>query len=58
LWALRETASASERRIGYRLQFWLQTLFPVLVIAMGGFVLVFCVAYFSPIVILIERLSG
>ena len=57
LWALRETAQSCERRIGYRLQFWLQTLFPLLVLMMGVFVLVFCVAYFSPVIRLIERLS-
>ena len=57
LWALRETAQSSERKIGYRLHFWLQTLFPLLVLMMGVFVLVFCVAYFSPVIRLIERLS-
>ena len=58
VWALEETAAASERRVGYQLQFLIQTLFPVLVLAMGVFVLIFCVAYFSPVVRLIERLSG
>ena len=57
LWALRETSKACERRIGYRLQFWIHTLFPFLVLLMGVFVLIFCVAYFSPIIRLIERLS-
>ncbi len=57
LWALRETAQSCERRIGYRLQFWLQTLFPLTVLMMGAFVLIFCVAYFSPVIRLIERLS-
>ncbi len=57
-WALRETADSAERRIGYRFHFVLQTLYPLLVLAMGAFVLVFCVAYFSPIIQLIERLAG
>ena len=57
-WALREMAESNERRLGYRLQFWLQMLFPLAVIALGALVFVFCVAYFAPLVRLIEVLSG
>lgn len=56
-WALAEMAEANERRLGYRLQFWLQMLFPLLVVALGALVFVVAVAYFSPIVRLIEVLS-
>src|SRR5262249_47459697 len=57
-WALAELAEANERRLGYRLQLWLQLLFPALVFALGLLVFVMAVAYFSPIVKLIEVLSG
>jgi type II secretory pathway component PulF len=57
-WALGEMADVNERRLGYRLQLWLQFLFPVLLTAIGVLVLVMAVAYFSPIVRLIQALSG
>jgi len=57
-WALREMAESNERRIGYRLQFWLQMLFPLLVLSLGAVVFVIVVAYFSPLVRLIEVLAG
>jgi protein transport protein HofC len=57
-WALRETSKAAERRLGYRLQFWSQTLFPIAVLGVGLVVFVFAVAYFFPIVRLIEVLAG
>lgn len=57
-WALREMAESNERRIGYRLQLWLQFLFPMLVLGLGALVFVMAVAYFSPLVHLIERLAG
>ena len=57
-WALGEMAEANERRLGYRLQLWLQMLFPVLIIALGSLVFVIAVAYFSPIAKLIEVLAG
>jgi general secretion pathway protein F len=56
-WALRETAESSERRLRYRLQAWIQVLFPVAVIALGCLVFLIVVAYFQPLVTLIEALT-
>ena len=56
-WALREMAEANERRLGYRLQLLSQILFPIMILALGLAVLVFAVAYFSPVVKLIEVLA-
>ena len=57
-WALREMAESSDRRLGYRLKFWLQMLFPLLILGLGAVVFLFAVAYFSPLVRLIEALAG
>jgi len=57
-WALEELAAANERRLGYRLGVAAQLIFPLLVVGMGGLVFVFAVAYFLPLVSLIERLAG
>ncbi|MFO0953180.1 MAG: type II secretion system F family protein [Isosphaeraceae bacterium] len=57
-WALREVATASERRLGYRLRVLLEMLYPVLILLLGGLVGFLAVAYFLPLVELIERLSG
>ena len=54
-WALREMADASRRQAGHRLRALLQMLFPVLLLMLGGLVFLICVAYFSPLVRLIER---
>lgn len=56
-WALKMLADSNERRQGYRMQALSQTLFPVLVIALGVVVGTICVAFFTPLVELIERLS-
>lgn len=56
-WALEEMGASAERRLGYRLRFWTQLLFPAVVVSFGGFVLVIAVAFFSPLVTLISRLS-
>jgi type II secretory pathway component PulF len=57
-WALLEMASASDRRFGYRLQFWSQLLFPFVIVMLGLFVMVVTVSFFLPLVSLISRLSG
>jgi len=57
-WALRELADSGERRAGYRLQFLTQTLFPLAILCIGAVVFVMAVAYFSPLVRLIEVLAG
>jgi type II secretory pathway component PulF len=58
VWALRETAESADRRLGYRLQVLLQMFVPLVIASVGLLVLIFAVAYFSPIVLLIERLAG
>jgi protein transport protein HofC len=55
-WALRETAESGERRLAYRLQMVVNTLFPVVIIALGMLVGLIAVAFFVPLVSLIERL--
>ena len=57
-WALRETADTGERRLAYRMHALLQLVFPVLILGVGLFVLTVAVAFFSPLVVLIQRLSG
>jgi protein transport protein HofC len=57
-WALEEMAASAERRLGYRLQFWLNLLFPVAILTLGLLVFVVAVAFFAPLVSLISRLSG
>ena len=56
-WALRETAAGGERRTGYWLQFCLQLLYPLLVLCVGGLVLSVAVAFFVPLVAIIEALQ-
>lgn len=57
-WALREMASAGERRWGYRLQAWSQVAFFLALLGAGVVVLLIAVAYFLPLVHLITILSG
>lgn len=58
VWALDEMADVSERRLGYRFHLLLQMLFPLVILGVGAVVFVMGVAYFSPLVRLIEVLSG
>jgi protein transport protein HofC len=57
-WALRELAETSERRLAIRFQAVIQTLFPLVVICLGMVVLFLGVAFFTPLVVLLGRLSG
>lgn len=57
-WALQETAVSAERRLGYRINVLVQLTFPMVVIALGGLVFVYALAFFLPVVRLIERLAG
>jgi type II secretory pathway component PulF len=57
-WALRQTAESGERRLGYRLQLWLQLLFPAVVLAMGGLVGLLVAAFFLPLITLIRALTS
>jgi type II secretory pathway component PulF len=56
-WTLRQTAETAERRLAYRAQAWVQLLFPLLVLLLGAVVFAVAVAYFAPLVSLIERLA-
>ncbi len=56
-WALNEIADSSDRRLGYRLQFWLQFLTPLVLVGLGSLVFLLCVSFFIPLVNLIGALS-
>jgi protein transport protein HofC len=56
-WAMREMADSHRRRLAYRVQALLQTLFPMFVLLYGVIVGVFFVAYFLPLIALIQRLT-
>lgn len=57
-WALRETAEGAERRLDYRLRAWSQFLAVPVLLSMGAVVLLLAMAYFLPLIVLIERLTG
>ncbi len=56
-WALREAASNMERRLNYRLAALGQALFPFLILAIGAAVMLFVVAWFLPLIDLIQSLA-
>lgn len=56
-WALRDLAGGVERRFLHRLMAWTQVAFPVAIITLAALVLAFAVAFFLPLVRLIEELS-
>jgi type II secretory pathway component PulF len=56
-WALSELAETTERRLATRFQAVVQTLFPLVVVMLGMVVFMLIVAYFLPLVQLIQRLS-
>ncbi|MDR3622208.1 MAG: type II secretion system F family protein [Paludisphaera borealis] len=57
-WAMNELAETAERRLGIRVQAVVQTLFPLVICAIGALILVIAVGFFAPLVELIGRLSG
>ena len=57
-WAMQELAETGERRLAFRFQGVIQTLFPLMVISLGVFVFLLAFAFFSPLVELIRRLAG
>jgi protein transport protein HofC len=57
-WAMRELGETGERRLAFRFQGVIQTLFPLVVITIGAGILVLAVAFFAPLVALIQRLAG
>jgi len=56
-WALREMADASRRRVAYRLQVLVSLLYPPAILSIAAVVGLFVVAYFYPLVRLIESLT-
>jgi type II secretory pathway component PulF len=57
-WALRQAAENSERRLMYRFQMWVQWVLPLFVLAVGAVVFVIVMAYFTPLLVLIEKLAS
>jgi type II secretory pathway component PulF len=56
-WTLRELAESGARRLAYRLLFWSQVVFVLSILLIGGVVFLLAVAYFMPLITLIQRLS-
>jgi protein transport protein HofC len=56
-WALRQAAESSERRLTYRFQLWVQWFLPLCVLLAGALVFLIVVAYFAPLLVLIEKLA-
>lgn len=56
-WAMREMADSNRRRFAYRLQAWVQTLFPPAMIFLGLIVMFIVVALFLPLIALIRSLA-
>jgi len=56
-WAMRELADTSDRRSFIHFQAIVQMLFPLVILALGFMVLLVAVAYFLPLIRLIERLG-
>jgi type II secretory pathway component PulF len=57
-WAMRELAETGERRLAFRFQAFVQTLFPLVVVGIGLLVFFLAIAFFAPLVELIRRLAG
>ena len=57
-WAMRQTAETGERRLALRLQLLIQILYPLVLFLIAALVGLIGAAYFAPLVMLIERLSG
>jgi type II secretory pathway component PulF len=56
-WALRSVADNTERRLAYRLNGWLQVLFPLTILIVGSAVGFIVVAFFLPVINLTKGLS-
>jgi type II secretory pathway component PulF len=55
-WALGELADGHRRRLAYRLQTLLQCVFPLVILGFGLAVMAFVVAFFLPLIALIQKL--
>jgi type II secretory pathway component PulF len=56
-WAMRELSETTERRLVFRFQAVLQTIFPLVVVNIGVGVFFLAVAFFAPLTELIRRLA-
>lgn len=56
-WAMRELADSGERRLVYRLQVCSQLLFTFVVLSLGALVFFVAIAYFMPLLSLIEVMA-
>ena len=56
-WAMTEMADSNRRRLAYRCQVWLQVAFALVILTMGISVLFLCVAFFWPLVKLIQNMA-
>ncbi|MFO0891442.1 MAG: type II secretion system F family protein [Isosphaeraceae bacterium] len=56
-WAMRELAETKERRLAFRFQAAIQTLFPLVILAIGAGIFLLAIAFFAPLVELIRRLT-
>jgi type II secretory pathway component PulF len=56
-WAMREMADSNRRRLAYRLNVVVQTIFPPVVLCFGTIVMFVVVALFMPLIALIRSLS-
>ena len=57
-WALRQAAENSERRLSYRFQVWVSVFLPLCLLLIGALVFLFAFAYFAPLIVVIENLTG
>jgi type II secretory pathway component PulF len=56
-WALQEMAAGSRRRLGYRVQAWMQVAFPLAVALIGLLVLLIVVGMYSPLPQLLQTIA-
>jgi len=56
-WALREMADSNRRRLNYRMYMLVQLLFPLAIVAIALLVAVYILAFFLPLISLIQSLS-
>jgi type II secretory pathway component PulF len=57
-WALQEMAAGSRRRLGYRVQAWMQVAFPLAIGLIGFAVLLIVVGLYSPLLQLLRTIAG
>jgi type II secretory pathway component PulF len=57
-WAMNDLADAVDRRLSLRMAMLTQAVWPLVIIALAGLVLFLAVGFFTPLVMLIGRLSG